>query len=129
MLDWIPVDVLAQGMATIVSRPRSCNKVEVYNMVHPQPGSWNLLLQTLQQRFGLQAREVSLPEWLEAFDRRDMKLFEFLEIGGPGREFDMAFETDNARRVLPNVEPISMNQLENWLSGWDLKLRERAYKL
>lgn len=129
MLDWIPVDVLAQGMATIISRQRSHNKIEVYNMVHPRPVSWNLLLETLRQRFGLQAREVSLPKWLEAFDRQKMKLFEFLEMAGSGRESDMAFEMDNARQVLPSVEPISMDQLEDWLSGWDLKLRKRACKL
>jgi thioester reductase-like protein len=123
-LDWIPVDALAKGIATIVSSQRSNKEIQVYNMVHPKPAPWSLLLATLQDRFGLVAREVGLPQWLDLFDPETMKLFNFLRVGGCGREYDMVFDNENAAKVLPGLAPITMEQLEYWLMGWGLGLEE-----
>jgi thioester reductase-like protein len=121
-LDWIPVDALAEGIATIVSSQQNENRIQVYNMVHPNPAPWSLLLATLRVKFGLRVIELSLPRWLELFEPQRMKLFDFLKVGGYGREYDMAYENGNARKVLPYLAPITMEQLEYWLTGWNLQL-------
>jgi thioester reductase-like protein len=125
-LDWIPVDALAEGIATIVNSPRNENRMQVYNMVHPNPASWSLLLATLRVRFGMRVAEISLPRWLELFEPEGMKLFNFLKVGGRGREYDMVYENGNALKVLPSLAPITMDQLEQWLTGWDLELNRTA---
>jgi thioester reductase-like protein len=128
-LDWIPVDSLAKGIAMIVNSQRRKKRLQVYNMVHPHPAPWSLLLATLRVRFGLRARELSLPQWLKLFEPPSMKLFDFFKAGGHGREYSMVFERGNASEVLPSLVPITMDQLEHWLTGWDLRLNDRMSRL
>jgi thioester reductase-like protein len=120
-LDWIPVDALAEGIATVVNNPRNENRMQVYNMVHPNPAPWSLLLATLRTRLDMRVEEVSLPRWLALFEPQRMKLFNFLKVGGHGREYNMEYENGNALKVLPSLAPITMDQLEHWLTGWNLQ--------
>ena len=122
-LDWIPVDALAEGVANITRTGPDAQAVQVFNMVHPQPAPWQLLLTTLRDSFGLRAKEVSLPQWLDGLDPGALKLYGFLRAAESGREFDMAFENQNALAVLPHVMLITEDQLEAWLQRWNLKLR------
>ncbi|KAJ4329618.1 hypothetical protein N0V95_010176, partial [Ascochyta clinopodiicola] len=123
-LDWIPVDALAEGIANITQAGSNAQAVQVFNMVHPWPAPWQLLLTTLQERFGLRAKEVRLPEWLDRLEPGTLKLYGFLRAAASGREYDMAFENKNALTVLPEVVPITEDQIEAWLKGWNLKLRD-----
>ena len=123
-LNWIPVDALAEGVANIARAAPNARAVQVFNMVHPRPAPWQLLLTTLQDRFGLRAKEVSLPQWLDRLEPGALKLYGFLRAAESGREYDMAFENQNALAVLPDVMPITEDQLEAWLRGWDLNLRD-----
>jgi thioester reductase-like protein len=123
-LDWIPVDALAEGVANITRTMSNARAVQVFNMVHPQPAPWQLLLTTLQDRFGLRAKEVSLPEWLDRLEPGTLKLYNFLRAAESGREYDMTFKNRKALAVLPAVAPITEDQLEVWLKGWNLKLRD-----
>jgi hypothetical protein len=123
-LDWIPVDALAEGIATVVNSPRNESRMQVDNMVHPNPAPWSLLLATLRARSGFNVRELSLPHWLELFEPQKMKVFNFLEVGGHGREYDMVYENGNASKLLPSLPPITMGLLERWLKGWDMELNQ-----
>jgi len=129
LLNWIPVDALAEGVARVVCGEWRVKDVQVLNMLHPQPAPWRLLFATLQSRFGLRAEEVSLPEWLDALEPGALKLDTFLRAAGRGREYDMEVETGNASAVLPAVAPITEGQLMAWISGWDLKLGQRLAKI
>ena len=120
-VDWIPVDALAEGVANITRAESNARAVQVFNMVHPQPAPWQLLLTTLQNRFGLRAKEVSLSEWLDRLEPGTLKLYNFLRAAESGREYDMAFENENALTVLPEVTPITGSQLEAWLEGWNMR--------
>ena len=122
-LDWIPVDALAEGVATITGTIPNDRAVRVFNMVHPQPSQWQLLLTTLQDGFGLRAKEVSLPQWLDKLDPGALKLYVFLRAAKSGREHDMAFKNQNALAVLPKLRPTTGNLLEIWLQDWKLELR------
>jgi hypothetical protein len=120
-LDWIPADALAEGIATVVNSPRNESRMQVDNMVHPNPAPWSLLLATLRARFGL-------PHWLVLFEPQKMKVFNFLEVGGHGREYDIVYENGNALKLLPSLAPIAMDQLEHQLKGWNLQ-SNRTVKL
>lgn len=118
-LDWIPVDSLAKGITTVVNGPRA-QGIQIYNMVHPNPASWDLLRETLQKNFGLNLISISLPDWLDLFRPESFRLYDFLREARIGREFDMVFNTTNACRVLPSVANITMNELTAWLRSWEL---------
>jgi thioester reductase-like protein len=128
-IDWIPVDALAAGIATTTIGQWRGKAATVYNMVHPTPVPWSLLLTTLRDRYSLEVHEVGLPQWLALFKPENLKLFNFLKTAGSGREFDMVFEMDNASKVLPNVGQITVDQLELWLAGWGLNARAVQAKL
>jgi thioester reductase-like protein len=123
-LDWVPVDALAEGVANIAGTTPNGRAVQVFNMVHPRPAPWQLLLDALQDRFGLRAKGVSLPQWLDRLEPGALKLYGFLRAAKSGREYDMAFENQNALAVLPDVMPITEDLLEAWLQGWNLKVRD-----
>ncbi|KAH7060984.1 hypothetical protein BKA63DRAFT_528313 [Paraphoma chrysanthemicola] len=127
-LDWIPVDILADGIANITMR-RPNSSVEVFNALHPNPASWSLFYKTLCSHFGLQAEEESLPGWLDLFDPTSMKLHGFLSTWGRGREYNMVFDKQRASEVLPPVPPITEDLLVRWLAGWKLTLGESSAKL
>lgn len=120
-LDWIPVDALADGIARITRTRPSDQAMQVFNMVHPQPVPWRLLFTTLEGRFGLRAKEVSLPEWLDKLPET-LKLYDFLRAAGQGRENNMTFRNESALQVLPELAPLTEDQLAAWLKGWDLNL-------
>jgi thioester reductase-like protein len=121
-LDWIPVDALAAGIGRITRAESTDRTMQVFNMVHPQPAPWRLLFTTLQGRFGLRAKEVSLCEWLDKLDPETLKLYDFLRAAGSGREHNMMFSKSNALQVLPELAPITDDLLAAWLEGWNLKL-------
>jgi thioester reductase-like protein len=119
-VDWIPVDILADGIAEITMRFPSASGVEVFNAVHPDPVPWTLLYKTLQKRFGLEAEEECLPDWLDRFDPARMKLHGFMRAMGDGRERNMSFKNHKALEVLPSVPSITEDLLARWLTDWRL---------
>jgi thioester reductase-like protein len=128
-LDWIPVDDLADAIAKSTIRRRMPSTVEVFNLVHPKPASWRLLLETLQLGFGLDATEVSLQTWLSRFDPSAFKLYGFLRATGGGREYNIAFRSTRAQEILPEVQAITRNLLQTWLAGWGISRRATHTKL
>jgi thioester reductase-like protein len=128
-LDWIPVDILADGIANSTLRCPSSLDVEVFNAVHPRAVSWSLFYRTLQSRFGFQAVEEHLQAWLDRFDHTGMNLHGFLSAMEGGREFNMAFHNRKALEVLPQVPQITEDLLATWLSGWNLRLGDSSAKL
>lgn len=117
-LDWIPVDVFADGIAKSTSFA-PISQLQVFNMVHPEPASWNVLHDTLSE-LGIVLQTCSLPDWLKRLDRRHLKLYGFLEGLGEGRENNMTFRNERALRVLLPVPPISKHLLGMWLMSWKL---------
>lgn len=129
-LDWIPVDALAKGIAEITATDPSSHALRVYNMLHPNPTPWDLLYRTLKNKFGLCAKEVSLPAWLDSLTPETFKMHAFYRRAGVGREqAGMVFQNRNALCLLPKVKRITEQQLGMWLQGWDLALENVSAKL
>jgi thioester reductase-like protein len=141
-LDWIPVDAFAAAIANIARSHGSFKNVRVYNVVHPNPVPWSLFFSTLQKRCGLQAAEVSLPQFLDRLSQATsssdvtsrsklgtMKIYDFLRSLGDGRENDMKCQIDNAATVSGTIPPITEDLLVAWLKSWDLKLDSVKMKM
>jgi hypothetical protein len=110
-LDWIPVDALAEGITNITAIEPTDSAVQVYNMKHPHPGPWSLLLKILRGRFGLSVQEISLPKWLDMVNLKKFKLYAFLQSAKERREHTVAYEDRDALELLPKVKVIDEEQL------------------
>jgi thioester reductase-like protein len=128
-LDWIPVDVLSEGIANTTRCESNYGGMQVFNMLHPNPAPWSLLFTTLRDEFGLSAKEVTLPEWLDKLEPKKLKIHGFLRTFGSGREYNMPFENRKALTMLPKVAPITKEHLVVWMKGWDLKQNESKAQL
>jgi thioester reductase-like protein len=128
-LDWIPVDIFADGIANSTLRCPTSSDVEVFNAVHPKVATWDLFYKTLRSRFNLQAAEESLQDWLHRSDPTDMKLHGFLTAMEGGREYNMIAHNQKALEVLPSVPEITEKLLAGWLASWKLKLGDLSAKL
>jgi thioester reductase-like protein len=129
-LDWIPVDALAKGIAAITDTDPASHTLRVYNMMHPDPAPWALLYRTLKNRFGLSAREVSLPAWLDSLNPETFKMHAFYRKAGMGREqASMTFHNQNALCLLPRIERITEQMMTSWLQGWNLQLDKVGSRL
>ena len=120
-LDWIPVDSFAAGIVNSTKTSPSPGTLQVFNMVHPEPGPWKMLYDTLANRFGTPMETTSLSDWLDRLDQREFKLHGFLRATGNGREHNMSFRNANALQTLPEVVPLSEELLADWLRGWKLR--------
>jgi thioester reductase-like protein len=128
-LDWIPVDSLADGIASSTIRSSNPSDIEVFNTVHPNAATWDLFYKTLRYRFNFQAAEEGLQEWLARSNPKDLKLYGFLKAMEGGREYNFAVRNQNALEVLPSVPNITEDLLAKWLVNWNLKLGDLNAKL
>jgi hypothetical protein len=122
VLDWIPVDALAEGITNITTTKPNDSAVQVCNMTHSHPGPWSLLLKILRGKFGLSVREMSLPKWLDMVNPKKFKLYVFLRAAKEGREHTVVYEDRNALELPPKVKVIDEEQLGTWMEGWKLNI-------
>ncbi|KAH8710275.1 hypothetical protein GQ44DRAFT_731144 [Phaeosphaeriaceae sp. PMI808] len=129
LLNWIPVDTLAEGIADYTRTGLDNKVVQVFNMVHPDPAPWKLLFEVLQKEVGFRAEEISLPAWLDKLQPELVKLYDFFRVAGNGREYDMSFDTTQATKLLPNIMPITEKQVLSWVSCFSLQSNELKAKM
>ncbi|KAL1598059.1 putative secondary metabolism biosynthetic enzyme [Paraconiothyrium brasiliense] len=131
-VDWIPVDALATQISDVVASSSTTVGYHIINMVHPDVAPWDLFLDTLHNRFGVDAKRISLPEWLELLlekARLDstgqkkyvaLKFSDFLRSMGDGRE-DMKIRCENIAKVSQmHIAPLTEDLLAEWLKTWEL---------
>jgi hypothetical protein len=128
--DWLPVGVLAQQISDVVMNGGCRVGYRVLNLVHPDVQPWDLFLETLINRFGLDAEKIGLPEWLNRLEEKArsdteeqgkllaLKIADFMRSLDDGME-DMRCVGENIGEVSTvEAEPLSMGLLEQWLRGW-----------
>jgi thioester reductase-like protein len=129
-LDWLPVDALAKQISEVVANEGGHGGYRVFNLVHPDRQPWDLFLNTLMDRRGLDVDKVSLPEWLDKLDekaREDAgdhqqleawKIADFLRSLGDGMEH-MKIAGENIGKI-SKFEPelLNMELLEQWVRDW-----------
>ena len=129
-VDWIPVDALATQISDIVAHSSILAGYHIFNLVHPQVEAWDMFLETLRNRFGVDAENIGLPQWLERLEKRAhadsadreeyvaLRFSEFLRSMGDGRE-DMRCRCGNIANVSRVVmTPLTEDLLAEWLGGW-----------
>lgn len=128
-LDWIPVDCLADGIASSMKTQVGAASLRVYNMVHPRPASWSLLSNLLKKRFGFSWSMIELSAWLQKMNAEDFRLHRFLGASNNGRELNMSFHNTNALVALSEVVSINEDLLAQWFQGWGLRPSHSKAKL
>jgi thioester reductase-like protein len=129
-VDWIPVDALATQISDVVAHGSTTVGYHVFNMVHPEVVSWDLFLDVLRSRFGVDAERISLSEWVGRLEEKatlDLKeqrkyialrFSDFLRSMGDGRE-DMTSQSENTAKVSQlGMTSLTEDLLACWLEGW-----------
>lgn len=130
-VDWIPVDALAKQVSDVVAHASTTVGYHIFNMVHPDVASWDMFLDTLLNRFSINSKKISLPEWLERLEEKarmdsaDQKKYialrfsDFLRSMGDGRE-DMRSRCENVANVSRmHMAPLTEDLLAEWLEWWE----------
>jgi thioester reductase-like protein len=130
-VDWLPVGMLARQISDVVADKGTRDSYRVFNLVHANVQPWDLFLDTLITRFGLDAEKVSLPEWLDRSEEKAgadtqgheglaaLEIAGFLRSLGDGME-DMRCVCENIGGVSKvEAEALDMGLLEQWLQDWE----------
>lgn len=139
MIDWIPVDSLADIIVDIIHAPKpSSAGAPVYNLVNPRTVSFRELAPTFQAHFGPDAKIVSYNEWFQRLDSLDRKevnvlrrypalklygMFDRIQALDPNLPGLLGYETEKAKEVsqgMRKLDPISGSMAKTWLRQWKL---------
>lgn len=131
-VDWIHVDLVSKIVAELSLNDvlNSTATPRYYNVVNPQPVSWQQFIPFLKQFCGPDAQAVTLVEWvqkLEAFDTNDgtelaskpaLKLLDFYAMtaalsGPPARHHTKA--AVEASETMAGLKPVSATLMATWL--------------
>ncbi|KAI9742808.1 MAG: hypothetical protein M1818_003537 [Claussenomyces sp. TS43310] len=135
LIDWIPVDFLADVIVDLVHSTASApaGNLNVFNLVNPQRVGFETLVPTIAQALATdETKVIPLGEWLgrlEELDAGDQEVvakvpalkikdfyFGFLNSPGEGE-----FATDAARKeskTMAGLRPVSGKDVEIWLEQW-----------
>lgn len=133
-MDWIPVDVLADGL-TEALLPSSSTEVATLRYLHfvnPRKTYWRDIAPLVAPRIGSDLEVVSLADWIDSLAASSdtsadcdnvpaLKLLDFLQrmsqetVGAPTYSTESA---QTASRSLREVAPVSVEWIECWLSQW-----------
>jgi thioester reductase-like protein/aryl carrier-like protein len=138
VIDWIPVDKLAQIITDLIHHGFTANKSEIYNLVNPNIAQWSDLVPGICKHWGATKTEIiDFATWiniLKATDPDDpdklitlpaLKLLDFFEdLEKSCREPSQppqTYATDHARdssQKMCSLEPIDSKAMKIWLNNW-----------
>ncbi|TVY13347.1 Non-canonical non-ribosomal peptide synthetase FUB8 [Lachnellula arida] len=137
LIDWIPVDVLADVIVELVhnTSSRSSNPFHVFNLVNPQRVEFEQLVPTIIKTFsthGKHIEAVSPEEWLQRLGKLDstkqdvlenhpsLKIMDFYH-GLTATEGEGLFSTDVTKKTsksMAELGAISSKDFGTWLEQW-----------
>ncbi|ORY19246.1 hypothetical protein BCR34DRAFT_582420 [Clohesyomyces aquaticus] len=135
-VDWMPVDRVA-GVVADVSGMEDGMEAEdkglrISNVVHPEPVSWDVFLETLRKYFGVEVEIVGLPEWLGRLESvaqakgRDRQRFpalifyDFLRKLREGLEGQRVDVRDMNKVSRRDIAESSEELIAGWPTPWDI---------
>lgn len=83
VIDWLPVDKAATVVSDIVQyelNNRSDPILRVFNLTHPVPVPFSVLVPLLQEWCGEDAKLVSMKEWVRVLEQKDVSAPEVLAM-------------------------------------------------
>lgn len=144
VLDWIPVDVLADAMGDLVveeidesSKQESPSSTNYYHLTNPRHIQYEDVLGTISRRFGDSCKVIPLPDWVELLEKhalesgtqtesRDVipgtQLLSFfrdlLDVWGKGPVILDTTVTTGRTPHLQKLEPVNEKWITMWLDQW-----------
>ena len=141
-IDWVPVDIAADSLCELALDSngaiyRHGSGLSLLNVANPRTISWEDLLPTIQNHFGLELDAVPFDDWLALLESRAVeevdqvgellpaiKLLDFfndLRDGGNRGAKQTLLETDateNASPSLSHLGAIDGEMMSRWLKQW-----------
>ena len=136
VIDWVPVNLVAQCILELAIRSRSKRRGSgalVYHVINPERSTWLELLPCAERLLGIQ-ETVPLEAWLEALresasqtadltQNPGVKLLEFFNsLGTSDRSVGSVnlstIHTMEMSKTLMELEPVRSEWLENWIRQW-----------
>ena len=114
-VDWLPVDTAAETIRDLLARGKKLQgeTCTVYQIVHPRPTSWKMLVRMLQesqiQETGEKFEEVTMSTWVERLRTQSniddktvgLKLLGFFEVMSLQEDATRIFLTDKSCLISP----------------------------
>jgi thioester reductase-like protein len=130
LIDWLPVDTVAEMLHEYTVHPAHSG-VHFYNMRHPNPRPWNMLVEILTESLEIQ-HTVPFQQWIKelrdtrsthADDKASMPALtlldyyeeEYKSMDIPTYDTDLAMK--DSRVVVPDLD---VGMVKAWLNGWDV---------
>lgn len=133
---WIPVDITANVIVDLLLSDTEHGSsaaawIKYYNVVNPQPGSWEALVPAITKHFDDKVEPVSFKSWFEALKAAaskthdvaknpGIKLLEFfaqMETGGKETELETE-QTVQSSPTMVELKAVGPEWMEIWLGQW-----------
>ena len=121
LVDWIPINELGDTILDIFHSDDSSVEAKVFNLVNPNPLSWDALIETLTEHFGMVAEPIPLTRWVEELRNSTIsmpaaRLLGFFEAIEQGMEIRCRTEnTVQASKTFRQMQPVSDRWVVEWL--------------
>lgn len=137
MVDWVPVDLLAQGIVELATGPDSqSGRAVAHHAINRKVSSWKALASIVQKHISTKEKPIELvsyDEWVkmvrDSVSTTDMtlnpaaKLADFYASLAHELEEPATLDMDKtcaASKTLSNLEAVKEEWLLNWLKQWGL---------
>ncbi|THX66856.1 male sterility protein [Aureobasidium pullulans] len=110
-VDWLPVDICAKAINTLISTPMSDVSYALHNLVNPSTISWSGFLSALEHAFDSQFERIDMREWVARLqdlsekvdDVPGAKLLGFFENMVEEEQATPQFETSKTVTLVPRL--------------------------
>lgn len=149
-IDWMPVDLLAQALVELSTKPNEGSSAEVFNVVNPRATTWKDILPSLATSIEKHTNKaisvIPLQSWLGMLQKSvdeftagnaslahthpAIKLHKFYETAMLGAKGPIKWETENAMstsETLREMPAVCEEWVDKWIQRWaaDMTARRR----
>lgn len=128
-VDWLPVDICANVINTIVSKPSPPANYTLHNLVNPSATSWSTFLEALEAASGVHFERIGMREWVARLQEKSektqdvpgAKLLGFFEAMVDDEDADVRFDTTKTAAMVPRLRECSLvgeEMLRLYLEKW-----------
>ncbi|KAL5355581.1 hypothetical protein BJX96DRAFT_184183 [Aspergillus floccosus] len=133
-IDWVPVDTIAKVIVELLeSRCTSQETSAFFHLMNPSKTTWSSIVPAVQRAYSIPS--VPIEDWIGELDRIKnpsdedvrqkpaLKLLEFYRglVSGKGvlsADIDTR-KAQEASAAMASLEPISQQQMNNWIQQWN----------
>ncbi|KAI5247806.1 male sterility protein [Aureobasidium subglaciale] len=128
-VDWLPVDVCANAISTLISQTMPDDGYSLHNLVNPSSISWSEFLDALELASGSRFKRIDMDEWVTRLQDKSSeddtvpgaKLLGFFEAMAEEEQVGIRFETSETAALVPKLKDctaVNETLLRLYLRKW-----------